>query len=415
MAAIIFLVENHTEAANMNPLYLSGFGVALRVDGSRLIVKDGFLEPDSTQHEYVMQPRRMPHDSVVIDGQTGSVSIAAIKWLMRHGVPLFILDYNGTLLSSTLPKEPVNGPLTIAQVETYQDSARRFYIAKKIIEAKTQRSCEVLEWLAQRYGNSGYEADLKSELNRLTECNELRRLLMVEGRIADIYWRYLENILPQKLGFLSRMHESHQMNASDPVNALLNYGYAILESECRKALNTVGLEPTVGFLHETRQARYPLVYDLIEPYRWLVDTTIIECLEYERFTKKDFYRLDNYVLRLRPEAVKKLLVVLQLRFNSPTRYKAKLYGWDVVIRLKAQELANYLLDKRNELDFTNPNPTSGRNDCEAVRSRILSLTVAEAKQLGIRKSTLWDLQQRAKSNRPLEIYSPVRKKLGRLH
>jgi len=45
----------------------------------------------------------------------------------------------------------------------------------------------------------------------------------------------------------------------------------------------------------------------MEPYRWLVDATIIECLEYERLSKKDFYRLDNYVLRLKPEAVKKLL------------------------------------------------------------------------------------------------------------
>ena len=66
----------------------------------------------------------MPYDSVVIDGQTGTISLAAIKWLMRHGIPLFILDYNGTLLSSTLPREPVNGPLKIAQIEAYKDQTQ---------------------------------------------------------------------------------------------------------------------------------------------------------------------------------------------------------------------------------------------------------------------------------------------------
>jgi CRISPR-associated protein Cas1 len=396
----------------MNPLYLSGFGVSLNVDGARLIVKDGFLEPDSVQREHMFQPRRMPYDSVIIDGQTGSVSLAAIKWLMRHGVPLFILDYNGTLLSSTLPKEPVNGPLKIAQVEAYKDPTKRFYIAKKLVEAKAQRSYDVLNWLVERHRKFDSEANLKAELHRLVSCKNLPRLLSIEGRIADIYWQYIQTIVSAKLGFTSRTHETHQMNASDPVNALLNYGYAILESECRKALNSVGLEPTVGFLHETRQARYPLVYDLMEPYRWLVDAAIIECLEYERFSKQDFYRLDNYVLRLRPETVRKLLAALQLRFNSTTPYKGKQYAWSTLIRLHCEDLANYTLGKRSEIDFSKPDPMLHRDDSQALRNRILSMSMAESRRFGIGKSTLWYLQQRARHERPLKMYARVTRKLS---
>jgi CRISPR-associated protein Cas1 len=133
------------------------------------------------------------------------------------------------------------------------------------------------------------------------------------------------------------MHETHQMNASDPVNALLNYGYAILETQCRKALNCVGLEPTVGFLHETRQTRSPLVYDLQDPYRWLVDMTVVSCLESGRFGKNDFYRMDKYVLRLKPEAARKLIDALRIKFNSPVRHAGKSYSWDALIRLKARQ------------------------------------------------------------------------------
>ena len=219
-----------------------------------------------------------------------------------------------------------------------------------------------MRWLDARYGRySDVQGDFDKELERLEQCMSLPRLLSIEGRIADIYWRYLQQVLPVKFGFRSRMHETHQMNASDPVNALLNYGYAVLESQCRKALNSVGLEPTVGFLHEARQTKYSLVYDFQEPYRWIVDTTVISCLESGWFGKKDFYRMDNYVLRLRPEAARKLIDALRIKFNSPVRYEGRFYSWDTLIRMKAQELANYILDKKTDLDFGEPKPASAQN------------------------------------------------------
>jgi hypothetical protein len=54
---------------------------------------------------------------------------------------------------------------------------------------------------------------------------------------------------------------------------------------------------------------------------------------------KDFYRLDNYVLRLRPEAARKLLDILQSKLNATMHYREKYYGWDTILRLKCQELA----------------------------------------------------------------------------
>ena len=397
----------------MRPLYLSGFGISLNVDRSRLLVRNGIHGPDIEAERFEVQPRNARFDSVVVDGHSGNITLDAIKWLMRHDIPLFILDYNGTLLSSTLPREPVNGPLKIAQIDAYRDPAKRFYIAKKLVEAKAQRTLDVMKWLAARYSElpPQVQATLANELERLEQCKSLPRLLSIEGRIADTYWRYLQRILPAKFGFASRMHETHQMNASDPVNVLLNYGYSILESQCRKALNSVGLEPTVGFLHEPRQTKYPLVYDLQEPYRWLVDTTVISCLECNRLGKSDFYRMDNYVLRLRPEAVRKLIDALRIKFNSPVRYAGKLYSWDTLVRLKARQLASLILGRRTEVDFAKPTPNLHRSDSETVRNMILSLTSAEARKHGIEKNTLWYLKQRAQTAKSFEVYSKVRRRL----
>jgi len=396
----------------LNTIYLSGFGLSLNVDKARLQVHNGFQVPDVERERFEIQPRHARFDSVVVDGHSGTITLDAIKWLMRHDIPLFILDYDGTLLSSTLPRGPVNGPLKIAQIDAYRKSGKRFYIAKRLVEAKAQRTMDVMKWLDVRYGKlSGVQTGFDSELERLRECRSLPRLLMIEGRIADIYWRYLQRILPTKFGFTSRMHETHQMNASDPVNVLLNYGYAILESQCRKALNSVGLEPTIGFLHQARQTKSSLVYDLQEPYRWLVDTTVISCLESNQFGKKDFYRMDNYVLRVRPEAVGKLIDALRAKFNSPVRHAGKFFSWDTLIKMKAQELAKYILGRRTRLDFGEPKPILHRTDFEAIRTRILSMTTAEARKRGIRKNTLSYLRQRASSDRPLVVYNKVREKL----
>lgn len=129
------------------------------------------------------------------------------------------------------------------------------------------------------------------------------------------------------------------------------------------------------------------------------------------FGKKDFYRMDNYVLRLKPEAARRLIDALRIKFNSPVRHAGKLYSWDTVIRLKAQELANYVLGRRSELSFDKPTLASEREDSEAVRKLILSLNTAEARKLAIRRNTLWYLQQRARTDKSFKICDKVRAKL----
>jgi len=146
-------------------------------------------------------------------------------------------------------------------------------------------------------------------------------------------------------------------------------------------------------------------------FRWIVDVTVIESLEYDRFSKRDFYRLDNYVLRLKPEAVKKLLDALRIKFNCPVRYKDKLYGWDVIMRLKAQELAAFIINKRATISFEEPCPVLQRDDSETVREAILSLSAADARKLGIRRNTLWYSQQRVESQKPFRVYRKFKAKI----
>lgn len=148
----------------------------------------------------------------------------------------------------------------------------------------------------------------------------------------------------------------------------------------------------------------------MEPFRYLVDITVIKCLESRIFKKSDFFRTDNYVLRSKPEAAKRLLNRLREAFNSTVRYRGKAYRWDTIIFLKSQELARHLLHN-TALDFSEPSPTLERSDSLELRKCILSLSQSGAKNLGIGKSTLHCLRRNAAGEKPFKVYPSVADKL----
>ncbi len=87
----------------MNPLLITGFGTNINVDKRRLII-DNKLE----NKHYEFYPHQIPHDTIVLDGHSGNISFDALRWLIKHDVSLAMLNWNGNLLSVSLPKEPAS-------------------------------------------------------------------------------------------------------------------------------------------------------------------------------------------------------------------------------------------------------------------------------------------------------------------
>lgn len=122
--------------------------------------------------------------------------------------------------------------------------------------------------------------------------------------------------------------------------------------------------------------------------------------------------MDNYVLRLKPEAVRKYLEIIREKFTSSVAYCGRSYHWDTIIQLKTQELAKFILGKKKKIDFSNPSPYLVNVDDKEFRGRILSLSTGEARKIGIRKNTLWNLKKRVREKKSLKTYSKVSKKLA---
>ena len=186
---------------------------------------------------------------------------------------------------------------------------------------------------------------------------------------------------------------------------MLNYGYAILESEIRKAINKVGLDYSIGFLHEINQSRTPFVYDIQELFRWLIDISVIQLLEEKKIKKSDFMITENYHTRLGEDVAKMLIGKINSNFNARYNYKNdKQYSYHVILLDNIQQLANFIVDKKKELDFVIPKMNLNKNDNLELREKILNMTPDERRKLGINKSTLWHIKRNLSEDRPSKIY-----------
>jgi CRISPR-associated protein Cas1 len=318
------------------------------------------------------------------------------------------------MISSILPPSPVKADLRAAQIKASEDARIKFSVARSLVQAKIARNLQVLDWLAQRYDIERQVRLTKHEAFRLGKARSVVDLRTVEGQVALRYWQAYASVIPECFDFHGRMTTTHQNNASDPVNLALNYAYGVLEGECRAAINTVGLEPSVGFLHETSdyQTKQSLVYDLQEPFRWIADVAVVEAFESSVLDLPNFYFTgDDYRYRFEPDAKQRFLDLLRRRFNSAVRYKGRAFKWDTVIEQKAVELGRFLTNKSARLTFDEPSPVLAREDSRELRARILSLRSSDAKQLGIGKSTLHYLRKNAGSERPFRACKSVTERI----
>ena len=167
------------------------------------------------------------------------------------------------------------------------------------------------------------------------------------------------------------------MKASDEINALLNYGYAILESEVRKDINAVGLDPAIGFLHELDESKEPLVYDMQELFRWVVDLSVIQLLEEKKLKKSDFIVTENYHIRLKEHTAKMLIEKIKLNMNAKAAFKGRNAAYQTILSGNIHGLAHFVIGKNKTLSFDIPTLAVKRNDNLDIQQRILTMTPAE--------------------------------------
>lgn len=323
-------------------------------------------------------------------------------------MPVTLLRWNGSVLSTILPRGPSSGELRVAQVQAYADPERRLRIAREFIREKVAKTVELAEAVSRTLPVSPdpIKTEVASDMGRT--LNDLR---IHEARVAQAYWKeYAKAVesLWQKSGFVSRRSPQRSWNnsAADPTNALLNYGYSLLESACRSAIVSVGLLPEIGFLHEVAHSKMTLAYDLQEPFRWLVDLSVIEVLRDGKLDRKrDFIVTENYHLRLRPTAAKALLDRFSANLNRKVPVAGRSFAYETLVLEAARKLARQLTSPSGRFNLSSPfSAANSTFVTPRITAEVGAMSYRRAKTLGISKAGLWDMKRRIAEGQPLRLY-----------
>jgi len=275
-------------------IYVLSGVVQVNVDGGQLHVHAGTFDdrPEMYLTKADAQIRRL-----VVLGHSGTLSLHALRWLYQVGAGVIQVDYDASVVFATIPLGLDHARLRRAQALAMH-SPDGLAIAQWLIEGKVSGQAGVCRTL----GDEAAAREVEKFLGRIKEARSAVMLRSLESQASVQYWQAWSRV-PVQFARKDEAKVRHQWKAfglraspltnaprraGNPANAMLNYLYALLDSETRIAILTMGLDPGVGILHADQPARDSLVYDLMEPVRPAVDAWLLALLRERRFARDDF-------------------------------------------------------------------------------------------------------------------------------
>lgn len=331
----------------LNTLYVTSQDSYLALEGENIVVLDGKTEIG-----------RLPlHnlEGIVSFGYRGT-SPALMGACAERNISLCYLTPQGKFLARISGRSKGNVILRQQQYISSRDDTVSLGIAKNCILGKVYNARWVLE---RGIRDHSFQIDtdkvkkasiyLKKNLECIRNCQTKDQLRGYEGEAASVYFGVFDQlILQQKKEFI--FTGRNKRPPKDNVNALLSFVYTLLSNSITSALETVGLDPYVGYLHTDRPGRASLSLDLIEELRAvLADRFVLSLINKKIIRGKNFSKKENGAVLMDDELRKRLLIEWQNRKKETITHpflKEKI-EWGMVPYVQAMLLARYL---RGDLD-----------------------------------------------------------------
>ena len=322
-------VRRTKRAKPQSALILAGHGISLRIHGGALEIQNGLTHYPQMRETYLFFPRDggLPERIVLLDG-SGSVSFDVLSWLSEQKVSLIRIDWKGDIVCVAGASGYSANPHRVRwQLETRENPERRNEYCRSLITRKIEASIVTLEKSISR--TDKWELAMKAAYAALTRLDEnppdTTALRVLEANCAASYFRSWVGLpikwrgtnrrpIPDSWRFVgqrsSPFHLAGNRNAAHPVNAILNYAYAALESEMRIKAVSEGYDPTIGIMHEGSDGSSKFIFDLMEPERPRVDRAVVDFVKGTVFDPADFTIRSDGVCRLNPQLARNVAVLV---------------------------------------------------------------------------------------------------------
>ncbi|WP_017659644.1 type I-D CRISPR-associated endonuclease Cas1d [Baaleninema simplex] len=228
-------------------------------------------------------------EQIVLMGNP-SITGEALTYALELGISVHYLSRFGKYLGSALPGESRNGQLRLAQYAAHCDLPQKLEIVKAIVAGKIHNQYGLL------YRRGCPDNPLQQRKKAVSSQETLDAVRGMEGLAAREYFGLWSSILKSPWTFPGR----NRRPPTDPANALLSFAYGLLRVQVVTAVHVTGLDPYIGYLHETTRGQPAMVLDLMEEFRPIVaDSVVLSVLNMGALKPKDFqeslgsYRLSD--------------------------------------------------------------------------------------------------------------------------
>lgn len=296
---------------HLNTLFITTQGTYLSKEGETVAVKiDG---------EIILRVPVHTLGGIVCFGQV-SCSPYLMGFCAENGVAISFLTENGRFLAKV--QGPVSGNVLLRreQYRRADDLQASALIARAVVTGKVANCRTVLQRSLRDHCNK-LDADgvsqasqrLAHSIRRLQGDFSLDFVCGLEGEAANAYFEVFDHLITSQKDDFS-FNERNRRPPLDSVNCLLSFLYSLLMHDVRAALETVGLDPAVGFLHRDRPGRYGLALDLMEEFRsFLADRLTLSLINLCQVQGKGFKKKESGAVWMDDDTRKTVLVAYQKR------------------------------------------------------------------------------------------------------
>ncbi|MBU2444378.1 MAG: type I-C CRISPR-associated endonuclease Cas1c [Bacteroidetes bacterium] len=326
---------------HLNTLYITSDDAYVRKERETFVVE--------VNNEKVFQAPIHSIENIVCFGFK-ALSPALMAFCAENNVGISYLSENGKFLARVYGAQKGNVLLRKAQYDLADNELHSLSIARPIIAAKVTNYRHLLLRHQRNHPDNCSESvflaaeTMGRRLTNIQAVESLDELRGYEGECATLYFGVLSSLITSQQEDFT-FSKRTKRPPLDPANALLSFLYAIIANDVRSAVETTGLDPQVGFLHQIRSGRPSLALDIMEEFRaYLGDRIMLNLINLKQVTKKDFDIRESGEVRMSDEARKTLLSAYQKRKQEEITHP--FLGEKMTIGLlphiQAQLLARYI-------------------------------------------------------------------------
>ncbi|MBY0014419.1 type I-C CRISPR-associated endonuclease Cas1c [Paenibacillus typhae] len=331
----------------LNTLFVTTPEAYLSLDGENVVVK----KDDAVLQRYPLHNL----EAICTFGYTGA-SPALMGQCAERNIGLTFLTRNGRFIARVTGESRGNVVLRKEQYRISDDERRSALLARNMILGKIYNAKWILERATRDYALrldigklKKVSASLSEIMKTVRDVQDLAILRGLEGTAAVQYNSVFDDlILQQKADFY--FHGRNKRPPLDNVNALLSFAYTLLSNDMTAALEGVGLDAYVGFMHRDRPGRASLALDMMEELRGIyADRFVLSLINKKQVQAKGFQRKDNGAVIMDDSTRRQVLIAWQEKKQEKIShpYLNEKISWGLVPHVQALLLARTL---RGDLD-----------------------------------------------------------------